>query len=165
MNLLNDIDRLTRQDGLPVIITDGGRAAAGYKGKAGDCVARSIAIASGHPYDEVYEYLSRGTGDQRATSRTGRRPATAARGINTGRKWFKDYMTELGFEWIPTMHIGSGCQVHLRRYELPMGRLVVSISRHFTAVVDGVVFDTHDPTRNGTRCVYGFYRLKPTTGL
>ena len=36
---------------------DGGRAAAGYKGNAGDCVVRAIAIASGGPYSEVYKDL------------------------------------------------------------------------------------------------------------
>ncbi len=164
MNALNDLVRLTRQDGLVWINHDGGRAAAGFKGKAGDCVVRSIAIASGRPYTEVYDRLAQGTGDQRATSRTGRRPATACRGINTNRKWFKDYMAELGFEWVPTMHIGSGCTVHLRQRELPMGKLVVAVSRHFTAVVDGICFDNHDPTRNGTRCVYGFWKLKPLSG-
>ena len=165
MNMFNDITRMTRQDGLPVILHDGGRAAAGLGKAPGDCVARAVATASGRPYAEVYARLARGTGDQRASCRTGKRPATASRGINTGRKWFKSYMAELGFEWVPTMHIGSGCTVHLRKGELPMGKLVVNVSRHFTAVIDGVVFDTHDPTRNGTRCVYGYYRLKPTTGL
>ena len=33
---------------------DGGRAAAGYQGAAGDCVTRSIAIVTGLPYEEVY---------------------------------------------------------------------------------------------------------------
>ena len=32
---------------------DGGRVAAGYKGKTGDCVTRAIAIATGKPYQEV----------------------------------------------------------------------------------------------------------------
>ena len=36
---------------------DGGRADAGYKGKAGDCVVRAIAIATGLPYQEVYDGL------------------------------------------------------------------------------------------------------------
>ena len=40
------------------VFHDGGRAAAGYKGKTGDCVARSIAIATGKPYQEVYEALN-----------------------------------------------------------------------------------------------------------
>lgn len=26
------------------------------------------------------------------------------------------------------------------------------------AVVDGVIFDTHDPSRDGTRCVYGYFK-------
>ena len=38
---------------------DGGRAAAGFKGSAGDCVARSIAIAAGLPYAEVYVALAK----------------------------------------------------------------------------------------------------------
>lgn len=35
---------------------------------------------------------------------------------------------------------------------------VVRLSKHFTAVIDGVVHDTHDPSRDGTRCVYGIWR-------
>ena len=81
----------------------------------------------------------------------------------------KEYMKEMGFEWIATMGIGTGCTVHLHDGELPMGRLVVSLSRHYTAVIDGVIRDTHDPRRgvpfvkNGVpgimrRCVYGYWR-------
>ena len=36
---------------------DGGREAAGFKGGAGDCVVRSIAIAAKLPYLQVYEDL------------------------------------------------------------------------------------------------------------
>jgi hypothetical protein len=28
-------------------------------------------------------------------------------------------------------------------------------------VIDGVIHDTHDCSRNGTRCVYGYYRVVP----
>jgi hypothetical protein len=62
---------------------------------------------------------------------------------------------QLGFRWTPTMHIGQGCKVHLRAGELPMGRLVVSVSKHFTCVIDGTIYDTHNPHRNGASCVYG----------
>ena len=54
-------------------------------------------------------------------------------------------------------HIGRGCTVHLRAEELPTGRLVVSLSKHVTAVVNGVIRDTHDPSHGGTRCVYGYF--------
>lgn len=135
------------------VFNDGGRAAAGFKGYAGDCVARSIAIASGRPYAEVYKALAAGTGAQRAGKR-GKRSASARDGINTTRKWFKDYMAGLGFRWVPTMTIGSGCKVHLADGELPAGRLVVSVSKHYTAVIDGVIHDNHDPRRDGGWTLY-----------
>jgi hypothetical protein len=136
---------------------DGGRKAAGYDGKAGDCVARAISIAANLPYDKVYERLAKETGAQRASSRTGKRAASARAGINTNRKWFDAYMTELGFVWFSTMAIGQGCTVHLKDGELPNGCLVVSVSKHMCAVIDGVINDTFDPSRDGTRCVYGYY--------
>ena len=146
------------------IYNDGGRAEAGFKGKTGDCVARAVAIASELPYKEVYNRLAEGNANQRVTKRTRRLKKngvkTASHGINVTRKWFKDYMKELGFEWVPTMFIGSGCKVHLDEDELPKGRLVCSVSRHSTAVIDGVLNDTYDCSRMGTRCVYGYYIKK-----
>jgi hypothetical protein len=41
------------------VYNDGGREAAGYKGKVGDCVARAIAIANEKPYQEVYKGLQK----------------------------------------------------------------------------------------------------------
>jgi hypothetical protein len=144
---------------LRYIEDDGGRAAAGFKGKAGDCVCRSIAIAAQLPYEDVYAALAKGRGSQRASRKTGgkRLAASAREGINTNRKWFKDYMASLGFKWTPTMAIGQGCKVHLAAGELPAGRLIVAVSKHYTAVIDGVIHDNHDPSRGGARCVYGFW--------
>ena len=68
-------------------------------------------------------------------------------------------MNELGFEWNPTMQIGSGCKVHLHDGELPLDRLVVAVSKQYTAVIDGVIHDIYDPSRDGERCVYGYWRL------
>lgn len=139
---------------------DGGRAAAGFSGHAGDCVARSIAIISGLPYKEVYDFLAENNAAQkRGKNQKKKRPKTASNGIQTKRKWFGDYMTSLGFVWIPTMHIGQGCKVHLTETELPKGKIIVNVSKHFTAVIDGVINDTHDCSRGGTRCVYGYYKL------
>lgn len=138
---------------MKLVIDDGGRGEAGFKGSAGDCVTRAVAIASGRPYHEVYEQLAMFAGAERKSK--GR---TARNGIHTSRAWFKRYMTALGFAWVPTMQIGSGCTVHLADGELPMGRLVVNVSRHLTAVIDGVIHDTFDPSRDGRRCVYGYWR-------
>ena len=138
---------------------DGGRAAAGYKGTAGDCVCRAICIATGMPYDEVYDRLSEGNLKQRRVKGDKPNQRSARNGIYTKRKWFKDYMLELGFEWVPTMTVGSGCKVHLTADELPKGKIICSVSRHVVAVIDGVINDTHDCSRGGKRCVYGYWRL------
>jgi hypothetical protein len=140
---------------LPFVFNDGGRAAAGYKGEAGDCVTRAIAIATGRPYQEIYDALSEGTRNQRGSR--GATKVSARNGVSTSRKWFKTYLKSLGWKWIPTMQIGSGCKVHLRQGELPMGRLIVRVSKHLTAVIDGVIHDNHDCGRGGDRCVYGYW--------
>ncbi|TXH52586.1 MAG: hypothetical protein E6Q97_15695 [Desulfurellales bacterium] len=141
------------------IRNDGGRAAAGFKGTAGDCVTRAIAIASGLPYAYVYEAMAAGNEGQRTTKRSGKSSGkrTANSGIYTTRKWFKDWMVAHGFRWVPTMTIGSGCKVHLKADELPAGKLVAMVSRHAVAVIDGAIHDTYDPSRGGTRCVYGYW--------
>jgi len=143
-----------------IVINDGGRAAAGFKGATGDCVARSVAIVSGRPYQEVYTALAHIMATMPKTKKRKKAGVqSAANGIYTRSKLFKDYMASLGFVWTPTMQIGSGCKVHLRASELPRGKIIVALSRHYTAVIDGVIHDTHDPSRAGTRCVYGIWRM------
>ena len=46
---------------------------------------------------------------------------------------------------------------HLKKDELPSGTLIVSCSKHITVVKDGVLHDTYDCSRRGTRCVYGYW--------
>lgn len=140
---------------MPWSYDDGGRAAAGFRGEARDCVTRSIAIIAGLPYREVYEAIAELGRAERPGKRQRARssPRTGVR-----RPTERRYLEGLGFTWTPTMGIGTGCTVHLDAAELPSGRLLVSVSRHLTAVIDGVCHDTYDPSRDGTRCVYGYYR-------
>ena len=51
-------------------VNDGGRTAAGFKGKTGDCVVRSIAIATNLPYKKIYDDLYKANEEFRTTSRT-----------------------------------------------------------------------------------------------
>jgi hypothetical protein len=139
------------------IFNDGGRAEAGYKGQTGDCVCRSICIVTGKPYDEVYQVLAEGNFTQRKSKHSKKGKRTAANGINTKRKWFNEYMLSLGFKWVPTMFVGVGCKMHLKKEELPTGKIICNVSKHFVAVVDGVINDIYDCSREGTRCVYGYY--------
>ena len=94
---------------------DGGRGEAGYKGKTGDCVTRTIAIAAGKPYQEVYDALN----SLAVSERKGKRK----RGISSARTGvyrtsYEKYLLSLGWEWTPLMQIGQGCKVHLREGEL-----------------------------------------------
>lgn len=139
------------------IFNDGGRAEAGYKGQTGDCVCRSICIVTGKPYNEVYQALAEGNFTQRKSKHSKKGKRTAANGINTKRKWFNEYMLSLGFKWVPTMFVGVGCKMHLKKEELPTGKIICNVSKHFVAVVDGVINDIYDCSREGTRCVYGYY--------
>jgi hypothetical protein len=86
-------------------------------------------------------------------------PATYRRSPRDGvsKEVIRAYLHDQGWTWTPTMGIGTGTTVHLRADELPSGRIIVSVSKHLCAVIDGVVHDTHDPSRDGTRCVYGYY--------
>lgn len=155
--------------GLPWVADDGGRARApGFGGTAParDCVPRAIAIAAERPYATVYAELAglaRVVAEARRRRRliTGeRRDPGPARAPRSGveHKVTHAYLEDhLGWTWTPTMSIGSGTTVHLREGELPAGRLVVQCSRHLVAVIDGVVHDTADPCRGGTRAVYGYW--------
>ena len=140
---------------MKLVIDDGGRAAAGYKGHAGDCACRSVAIISGRPYQEVYDTLNEQAKAERPRGKKKRSNARTGYHMAT----LKRYLATLGWTWTPTMQIGQGCKVHLHESELPTGRLLVRCSRHYTAVVDGVIYDTHDPGRDGKRCVYGYWTL------
>lgn len=135
---------------------DGGRAEAGYRGKAGDCVVRAIAIATGRDYQEIYDLVN-GAAVHERTGKRKRGKSDARTGVY--KTSIKRVMKMLGWVWTPTMQIGSGCTVHLRAAELPAGRLVVSVSKHLTCVIDGVIYDTHDCSRRGTRCVYGYWQV------
>jgi len=136
------------------VCNDGGRAAAGFHGRAGDCVVRAIAIATGKPYREVYDALNA----LAATEKIGKRKKKKSNSRSgVYRQTYSRYLRSLGWRWTPTMSIGSGCKVHLRACELPRSTLIVRLSRHLTAVIDGELHDTHDCSRGGTRCVYGYF--------
>lgn len=136
------------------VYDDGGREAAGYKGTAGDCVCRAVSIATGKPYQQVYDDINRIAKSERRGKRK-KGISSARNGVYRGT--IDKLMREYGWSWQPTMAVGSGCTTHLRASELPSGNLVVSVSKHLTAVIDGVCHDIYDPSRGGSRCVYGYY--------
>lgn len=152
---------------LPFVADDGGRAAAGFRGEALDCVTRSISIATGVPYREVYDALyERALGDRAYMAKLQLKYGANARKHVSPRatmapRVYRPYLAELGFAWTPTMRIGVGCTVHLAGDLLDLagtdGPIIAKVSKHLTAIVDGTIRDTYDPSRDGTRCVYGYY--------
>ena len=153
--------RLFSRSNLKLEVDDGGRAAAGYKGQAGDCVVRSISIVTGMSYQKVYDDLFKANEEFRNTSRTKLAKSLKQKNDSprsgTHRIVLKKYLAQLNFKWTPTMFVGQGCKVHLKKKELPSGTLLISCSKHITVVKDGILHDTHDCSRNGTRCVYGYW--------
>lgn len=141
---------------------DGGRSEAGFKGRAGDCVARSIAIATGLPYREVYDRLADSNANQRVTKRTKKSTAgkrTARNGIYTKRKWFKDYMVSLGWRWVPCQKVGDPKRVKFTAEELPGGAIIVAVRNHYAAMIDGVVNDTYQSCGSHVT-VYGYWQKR-----
>lgn len=136
------------------VYDDGGRSKYYRAEKVGDCVCRAISIGSGLDYKEVYDMLN----DAAKSERTGKRKrgtSSARNGVYRGT--IHKVLDKLGWVWHPTMAIGTGCKVHLQDGELPDGVLIVSLSRHLTCVIDGVLHDTYDCSRGGSRCVYGYW--------
>lgn len=147
---------------MPWTYDDGGRRDAGYRGTAADCACRAIAIATGRPYQVVYDLINvLGRAERpRKPRRNGKRPAPSSARTGVHKATTRRIMAELGWAWYPLMGIGTGCQVHLAQGEVPCRpgeRVVVQLSGHVAAVVNGVVRDTHDPGRGGTRCIYGYW--------
>ena len=91
------------------VYDDGGRSLAGFKGDAGDCVTRAIAIATGIEYQEVYDSLflqikefSKGRSRQArliANKKSGRSGTTPRNGIP--KKVTKNYIKSIG--WVASV--------------------------------------------------------------
>jgi len=151
---------------MKIVTDDGGRRAAGFRGITGDCACRAIAIATGLPYRFVYDLINDFASEERY--RRGRKMAyTLATGGGSSARngvikpTMARIMDYIGGRWTPTMRVGSGCTVHFRDGELPtLGRFVVVASRHYVALVDGAIHDLYDPTRDGSRCVYGYWQVQ-----
>lgn len=137
---------------------DGGRAAAGFKGVCGDCGVRAAAIALSLPYKEVYQELFSINKEFLAKSRSARNKRRFSGSPRDGLSTdvMEEFMRRHGWEWVPTMRIGSGCTTHL--YDMPMGSYVCRLANHYCAVVDRTIRDIfHDDEE---RCVYGYWKPK-----
>ena len=119
---------------------DGGRERGGWKGKkAGDCVPRAIAIATGEHYRNVRRDL-----DELCSEMTGGLDTSTNNGtpVPVSHK----HLTDAG--WLLVLTKGAYLN------ELPTtGTYIACLPRHSVAVIDGVVNDTWDSRKsNRTKC-------------
>lgn len=123
---------------------DGGRSKYFTAASVGDCVTRAVAIATNKDYKEVYDSITKIVG------------YTPRNGVK--HQDVKKVMKHFGGVWNARMQIGTGCTTHLCTNELPIhGHIICSLSKHVCAIIDGVLHDTYDCSRDGKRCVYGFW--------
>lgn len=137
------------------VFDDGGRALAGYRGNAGDCVVRAIAIATKTDYQKIYDELNLLSRKIAVAKRTS---FDSSSRTGHDKLVYTKYLESIGWKWVVCSGIGLGCKVHLKEDELPMGRIIVRLSGHLAAVIDHVIHDTYKDDRNGTRMVYGYFK-------
>ena len=109
-----------------------------------DCVKRSIALTTGIPYLDV----QRGLNEHKKI---------------TGAKIFYDnpnpdsfVKNVLGFSRVYVNKNADGTRISLADFAKihAKGRFIVSLSGHWTALIDGVVYDTWDCTGEGVLAYY-----------
>ena len=123
---------------------DGGREAAGFKGTAGDCGARAMAIALGLDYKTVYKELAQANADYG-------RAKSARNGIN--KDIYAEVLKRHGWVWVSAPKLDGR---KARYSDLPSaGTLIMRMAGHYAALVDGVLNDSWDSRH---KMVYGYWR-------
>jgi len=145
---------------MPWVYNDAGYKGSGFRYKHGNGVIIALAIATGQRYVTVYNEIYRRQCDfvRKTRSKRVKEKGAAIEDAGVWPQVSKQYLLDLGWTWTPTMAIGSGTTMHLAYDELPDEVLLIaSVSRNLVTVVNGIAQATHDPSRAGSRAVYGFW--------
>ena len=150
---------------------DGGRyLELDRKTEVGDCATRAISIALHRPYKEVYDVINYFCKIKKRQYKNGKRIKSGSRMESANCGIFKktflkviDFYRETGFiiNWTPTKFVGEPTKVHFNSDELPRkGRFILNLSMHYTAYINGTVYDLYMDDRKGTRMVYGYWEIR-----
>lgn len=124
---------------------DGGRSEF-FKGKReGDCVPRSIAIATGKSYQEVWQELHVIAYD-------------SGYAYNTN-KTYLEYLESIGWEEVKLPRNSF----RMNEFPMPDDFVILYINSHLVAALDDTVYDIWDVRRNSTGnspYVHRYYRKK-----
>jgi len=124
------------------VYNDGGRKAAGYKGIAGDCGARAIAIALGMEYKTVYKLFAEENKNMGFAK-------SARDGVH--KVVMTTVLNRLGWFWVEAPKY-SGRKA--KAIDLPAGTYIARQAGHFVAVMNGVPQDTWNSSQ---KMVYGYW--------
>ena len=123
---------------------DGGRSQAGYKGNAGDCGARAMAIALGIDYKTAYDELAQANKDKGYAK-------SARNGIY--KDVYADALKKHGWVWHSAPRFNGR---KARCSDMPSGVVIAQQARHFVAVINGIPNDICDCSN---KMVYGYWAL------
>ena len=111
---------------------DGGRSAAGFRGQAGDCVARALALVTRRPYLECYRALA-------DAERAAGRPRSARNGVH--RHVYEPVFAAFGLR---NERLGSGPKPTWSQAHERFGDCIVKTRRHVAGLIDNALHDTAD---------------------
>jgi len=124
------------------IYNDGGRAKAGFKTQT-DCGIRAMAITCGISYKDARKYL-------KESSKKGRLGSGAISG-GIYKEDFDQALSQFGFKWKSAPKLEGR---KARYFDLPKGKVVARMAKHFVAVIDGQINDTWNCS---DKMVYGYW--------
>ena len=128
---------------------DGGRASCGFVGLTGDCVVRSIAIATGELYRDVYDSLSQNS------------PQSARFGVS--QMVYGPFLANRGWKRLGEMaYVSTSDNIA----SLPKGVVLIQFEPiedgrnrhgHMTCVIDHTVYDTWNPFEDPLMQISGIW--------
>ena len=120
---------------------DGGRSEAGLEPTHGACAVRAIAIATGLPYQQVWDELYAAC----------KKDNPQHQGTAVPEPPLRKYMDSMGWHW---QELGLSLSLD----QLPQeGTFVAMIPGHLATVIDGVFHDTLDKSDEGRAKMYGYF--------
>ena len=106
-----------------------------YKRHIDDCVIRSISLLTGKTWDETYDELSDMASDDRL--------------MFDSVEFVEDYLDD---RYRRECHYSKTVGEFANEY--PSGKYAVTMNGHITAIINGIIYDTFDPSRRIMRCAW-----------
>ena len=137
------------------IYNDGGRSKYFKASNVSDCVCRALCNTTGVDYKVMYDLINK-------ISKLEKRNKTSNARNGVFKDSYKKILKALQAQEIKVQEFGSSNKCHLCDEDLidyKNGKYILSLSHHFSSLIDGVLVDTYDCSRDGDRQVYKMYKM------